>query len=185
MDGRDEDEFVAVAEVVRAVGLHGEFRLQPLHDWYAPLLGSPYLRWLDGAPFAATGARPDGEGAVVRTADCLDRVAAEARVGRAIGFLRSSYAEPAFPKPPEGLPFRFLGRPVVTAGGAAVGTVAETRRYAGRLVLVIERRGREVLVPAVAPILRPDDGLVGPLVIDPPPGLIDDAEASVIDDRRD
>jgi 16S rRNA processing protein RimM len=173
MTGQDGDEFVAVAEVVKAVGLRGEFKLHPLHDWYAPLIQSPYLQWHGDGEFAAATVRADGVCVVVGTADCTSREQAESLVGRQLGFLRSRYAEPAFPKPAGGLPFRYLGRPVVTADGVNIGTVGETRRYAAQIVLVIERGGEEVLVPAVEPILRADDGLTGPLVIDPPPGLID------------
>ncbi len=183
MAERDEDEFVAVAEVVKAVGLRGEFKLHPLHDWHAPLLDSPYLLWRAGGTFSAVAARADGACVVVRTPDCATREEAEALVGRQVGFLRSRYAEAAFPKPPGGLPFRYLGRPVVTADGASVGTVTETRRYATQLLLVVAGAAGELLIPAVEPILRADEGLAGPLVIDPPPGLIDDG--AVTDDSSD
>jgi hypothetical protein len=43
-------------------------------------------------------------------------------------------------------------------------------------MLVIARGRREILIPAVAPILRPDAATEGPLVIDPPPGLVDDGD---------
>ncbi len=173
--------FVAVAEVVRAVGLKGEFRLEPTLDWHPGLLGTPYLIWRSGEACEVEGWRAHGQGAVVRVAGCTTLEAARRRVGDEVGFLRSRYAEPGFPKPPEGLPFRYLGRPVVTAAGAPVGTVTEVRRYARQLLLVIARpAAAPALVPAVAPLLRPAPGLEGDLVIDPPAGLID-GEAAVAD----
>lgn len=176
------DRFVPVAEVVRAVGLRGEVKLYPLIDWDEGLLGSRHLVWDDGAPCAAELSRWDGACPIVRVPGCATREAAEASVGRQVGFRRTSYAEPDFPRPPEGLPFRLLGRPVLTVAGERVGVVDEVRRYARQVLLVVARAtGGEVLVPAVPPILREERGEDGPLVIDPPPGLLDDTEA-VVDD---
>jgi ribosomal 30S subunit maturation factor RimM len=57
--------------------------------------------------------------------------------------------------------------------GEAVGRVDEVRRYGWQITLVIRHGGQEILIPAVAPILNPDTGLEGPLLIDPPEGLLD------------
>jgi len=51
--------------------------------------------------------------------------------------------------------------------------VNEVRRYGHQDMLVLLVAGREVLIPALEPILRGDDGLEGPLIIDPPEGLLD------------
>jgi 16S rRNA processing protein RimM len=168
-------DWIAIAEVVKAVGLKGEVKLYHLIDFHAPLLESAYLQWDDGSAARVTHQRSAKGGTAVALAAVRDRSAAEALVGRELGFARQSYLEPDFPRPPAGLPFRYLDREVVTAGGDAVGVVDEVRRYGAQVILVVPRGGREVLIPAVAPILRPDDGLVGPLVIDPPEGLIDAA----------
>jgi 16S rRNA processing protein RimM len=71
------------------------------------------------------------------------------------------------------LPFRFLGRPVDMTDGTTIGKVEEVRLYGAQFTLVLPFEGRQVLIPAVPPILRPDDALDGPLVIDPPEGLLD------------
>ena len=166
-------DFMPVAEVVKAVGLRGEIKLYPLIDWYEPLLDSDYLVWDDGGPCLVERHRPSGSATAVLVDGILDRSAAESAVGRMVGFLRSRYPEPAFPRPAGGLPFRWVGRPVRTAGGEAVGTVDEVRRGGGGFLLVIVREGREILIPAVAPILAPEDALDGELLIDPPEGLLD------------
>ena len=57
-----------------------------------------------------------------------------------------------------------------------VGTVNEVRFTGGGFLLVIpdpREVGKEILIPAVEPILRSDEGLEGVLVIDPPEGLLD------------
>lgn len=173
------DAFVAVAEAVKAVGLRGAIRFYPLLDWHEPLLGTGYLEWADGRPFQAEQWRADGSCWVVKAAGVASREGAEAVVGSEIGFRRRSYAERAFPKPDDGLPFRYLGRSVATVAGQAIGRVVEVRRYATQLLLVVRAGARDHLVPAVPPILQPDHGLEGTLLIDPPPGLIDDAAVVV------
>jgi 16S rRNA processing protein RimM len=166
-------ELVVVAEVVRAVGLKGEVGLFPRLDFHAPLLGSRFLCWDDGSAAPVRAARRTASGWIVHPIGCDDRATAEARVGRSFGFRRGDYLCPEFPRPPEGLPFRFLGRTIVTRSGEALGEVAEVRRHASQLTLVVRGAHGEVLIPAVAPILEPSDGLTGALVVDPPEGLLD------------
>jgi len=167
------DDFVAIADVVKAVGLKGEVKLYPLLDFHEPLLDSGYLVWEDGAPLELLRHRPAGSNLAALPADSRDRNQAEALVGRQIGFLRRDYLADDFPRPPEGLAFRYLERPVVTTGGERVGTVSEVRLGGGQFVLVVETANGQALIPAVAPILAPDHGLEGELVIDPPEGLLD------------
>ena len=168
------DRFIVIGEIVNVVGLRGELKFYPLLDFHEPLLGSPFLIWGNGepAPIARHRVMSGGcWGLAVRSV--VGRGAAEAMIGRELGFMASSYRDPTFPKPDGGLPFRWLERDVVTGDGAVVGTVDEVRRIGAQFMLVIPDNGGEILVPALAPILRPDDGLTGPLVIDPPEGLLD------------
>ena len=168
-----QGEFVPIAEGVKAVGLKGEFKIYPLMDWYEPLFDSPYLVWDDGAAIEIRGWRPSGDCLVVTVAGFADRDGAEGTIGRSVGFLRSRYTEQDFPKPPGGLPFRYLGREVRTLAGEVVGRVDEVRRHGPQFTLVIAGVGGETLIPAVEQILHPDEGTTGPLVIDPPEGLLD------------
>ncbi len=170
------NRFIVIAEIVKAIGLRGESKLFPLLDFHEALLDSPYLVWGDGEPVEIERHRPAGncEAVKVRTVD--DRNAAEALVGRKLGFMSGSYLEPDFPRPTGGLPFRYLGREVVTVAGRTVGTVGEVRFTGAGFLLVIpdpRETGKEILIPAVEPILRLDEGLDGALVIDPPEGLLD------------
>lgn len=167
------DDFVAIADVVKAVGLKGEIKLYPLLDFHEPLLDSSYLVWGDGTPATLQGHRQAGACVAAAPQDSRDRSQAEALVGRQVGFRRDDYLREDFPRPPQGMAFRFLDRPVVTVDGDPVGPVTEVRRAGGNLLLVVAAAGSEVLIPAVEPILRPDAGLTGDLVIDPPEGLLD------------
>jgi 16S rRNA processing protein RimM len=167
------EDFVPLAEVVAAVGLSGEVKLYPLIDWYAPVLESPYLVWMTGDPVTVSGMRPARGCAVVRVTGCGDREGAAALVGRQLGFRRDSYLAADFPKPPGGLPFRWVGRELRLGSGESLGVVGEVRLYGSQLTLVVPGAAGETLVPAVPPILRDHADLEGPLVIDPPEGLLD------------
>ncbi|MEU5989659.1 ribosome maturation factor RimM [Spirillospora sp. NPDC047418] len=67
-----------------------------------------------------------------------------------------------------------VGLAVVTADGAAVGEVAEVLHH-GQDLLVVRGPGGEKLVPFVAALVPEVDVPGGRLVIDPPPGLLDES----------
>ncbi len=72
-----------------------------------------------------------------------------------------------------------IGLAVLTADGTAAGVVADVLHY-GQDLLVVRRdesQGQEFLVPFVKAIVPEVDLAAGRLVIDPPPGLLDPAEA--------
>jgi 16S rRNA processing protein RimM len=167
------DAFVRIGEVVKAVGLRGEVKLYPLIDFHEPLLDTDFLIWQDGSPVQVQGHRPSGGCLAIRIAGVTDRNAAEGLVGRELGFRPADYLDPGFPRPPAGLPFRYLGRTVQTVDGQQVGTVQEVRVGGALYLLVVPVQGGEILIPSVEPILRFDDELEGTLVIDPPEGLLD------------
>ncbi len=170
------NRFVVIGETVKAIGLRGEVKLYPLLDFRRELLLSPYLRWADGTRVDITKHRQAGSCEALKLRDVHDRNMAEAVVGRQLGFMSHSYLEPDFPKPEGGLPFRWLGREVQTIDGQKVGVVAEVRITGAGHMLVVEdpeNAGQELLIPALAPILQPEDDLAGVLLIDPPEGLFD------------
>ena len=168
------DRFIVIGEVVKAMGLKGEFKLYPLLDFHLDVLDSPYLVWNDGTAVEVQRHRQAGSCEAVKVAGCGHRDEAEKLVGRELGFMSASYLAPDFPRPDGGLPFRYLDRDVATTDGVTVGRVAEVRFTGGGFTLVVadpEGSG-EILIPAVEPILTYDEGLTGTLVIDPPEGLL-------------
>ncbi len=169
----DANAFVCVGQIVKAIGLKGELKLYPFMDYYDELLESPFVVWQDGAVARIKHFRQAGACIAVTVEGVSGRNAAEAMVGKELGFLRSNYDHEDFPLPKGGLPFRFLGRDVRTVEGASVGTVDEVRLAAGTFLLVIPSGGSEILIPVVAPILEANDALEGDLIIDPPEGLLD------------
>ena len=167
------DRFVPIGEVVKAVGLRGEVKLYPLLDFYGPLLDSGFLIWQDGTRAGIVSYRASGSTLVLMPAHAAGRSDAENLIGRTLGFDRDRYLDAGFPRPEQGLPFRWLERMVETTDGEIVGEVVEVRFTGSNYLLVIEGVGKEILIPAVEPILRHDPGLTGNLVIDPPEGLLD------------
>ncbi|PID79561.1 16S rRNA processing protein RimM [bacterium DOLJORAL78_65_58] len=167
-------DFVCVGEIVKAIGLKGELKLYPLLDYFDGLLDSPYTVWQDGSPVKILRHRPARSCVALMVEGVQSREAAEAMLGRELGFMRGSYVRDDFPVPPGGLAFRYLGRRVVTRGGDEIGRVDEVRLMGGAHMLVVPDGKREILIPAVEPILvRDDRSLEGDLVIDPPEGLLD------------
>ena len=167
------DRFIAIGEVVKAVGLRGEVKLYPLLDFFEPLLDSGFLVWEGGAAAEVGSYRPSGRTVVLRISGVTDRTGAEGLVGRSLGFDRDSYLQEDFPRPVRGLPFRYLNRQVETADGEIVGVVEEVRFTGSNHLLVVSAGDQVILIPALEPILRSDSGLDGNLVVDPPEGLLD------------
>jgi 16S rRNA processing protein RimM len=166
-------DFVSVGEIVKPIGLKGELKLYPLLDYFDELLDSPFVVWQDGSDARILHYRQAGSCVAISVAGVNDRNGADAMIGRELGFLRSSYGDEGFPKPAGGLAFRFLGREVVTTDGKTVGKVSEVRLAGGQHLLVIPDGQKDILIPAVSPILEPDDSLEGALTINPPEGLLD------------
>jgi 16S rRNA processing protein RimM len=70
---------------------------------------------------------------------------------------------------------QLVGLDVVTVAGQPVGEVAEVLHLPGHDVLSVRRpAGGEVLVPFVATIVPTVDLAANRLVVDPPPGLLDE-----------
>ena len=69
-----------------------------------------------------------------------------------------------------------IGLSVRTPDGNPVGVVTDVLHH-GQDLLVVQRDGEECLVPFVKAIVPEVDLAAGVLVIDPPPGLLDPAQA--------
>jgi 16S rRNA processing protein RimM len=83
---------------------------------------------------------------------------------------------PALPDPDEFRDHELIGLAVRTQAGQQVGVVSDVLHH-GQDLLVVQRAGGECLVPFVRAIVPEVDTASGVLVVDPPPGLLDPAEA--------
>ena len=167
------EDFIIIGDIVKAVGLKGEIKLYPLINWYEPLLDSGFLVWENGEKLELQKWRINGPCYALSINGISYRDEAESMVGRKVGFLRSNYLDDDFPKPNDGLPFRYLGREVETVAGELIGTVSEVRLHGNQFTLLLPWQGRTAMIPAVEPILKLEDKLSGPLIVDLPEGLLD------------
>jgi 16S rRNA processing protein RimM len=104
-----------------------------------------------------------------------DRTAAGALTGSWLSVDVSQLPRPA--DPDEFRDHELIGLSVRTPDGEPVGVVSDVLHH-GQDLLVIERAGdSECLVPFVKAIVPEVDVAAGVLVIDPPPGLLDPAQA--------
>jgi 16S rRNA processing protein RimM len=167
---------VVVARIGAAHGIKGEVRLtsftaDPLDiASYAPLTAP------DGRVFKVASARPGGKTPatlIVRFEGVGGRTAAEALTGVELAVPRTALAAPA---EEEFFHADLIGLAAVTPEGAPLGTVVAVQNYgAGDLIEIAPARGNTILVPFTTAAVPVVDVAGGRVVIDPPPGLIEEA----------
>ncbi len=176
---------VVVGRVGRAHGVRGdvvvEVRTDEPESRLAPgavLLTDPP----DAGPLTVAQGRVHSGRLLLHFDGVDDRTAAEALHHT----LLLADVDPA-ERPPDDDEFydhQLVGLDVVTVHGDSVGEVAEVLHLPGHDVLSVRRPGRtEVLVTFVAAIVPTVDLAANRLVVDPPPGLLDEeAPAAAPDD---
>ena len=175
---------VIVGRVGRPHGIRGEVVIGVRTD-------EPDLRFAAGA-ILGFSPNPDGDPSAEATlrvaakrwhsgqllvafAGITDRTAAGELTGSWLSVDSSQL--PAPPDPDEFRDHELIGLSVRTCAGEVVGVVADVLHY-GQDLLVVRRADRgETLVPFVKAIVPEVDVAGGLLVIDPPPGLLDPAQA--------
>ena len=157
-DGRsDAESFVAVGKVLKPRGLVGEAFLLSLTDFPERLLDLETVRlelpdgshtWFDVDRVGTSGSRliikfrgVDTPEAVVRFRDSYLQVSRSAVY---------ALPEDTF------YVFEVVGLPVETADGQVLGCVAEVLSYPANDVYVVDRDGKELLLPAVEAWIRVD-----------------------------
>jgi 16S rRNA processing protein RimM len=175
---------VVVGRVGRPHGIRGEVVIGVRTD-------EPDLRFAAGATVDAWST-PDDDGGerltvasarwhsgqlLVAFAGITDRTAAAELTGSWLSVDSSQLPDTG--DPDEFRDYELIGLSVRTCAGDPVGEVTDVLHY-GQDLLVVRRQdeaGGEALVPFVKAIVPEVDLRAGVLVIDPPPGLLDPAEA--------
>ncbi|HEY1574997.1 MAG TPA: ribosome maturation factor RimM [Pseudonocardiaceae bacterium] len=174
-----EPELRMVGRIVKPHGIRGELLVDSRTD-------SAEHRFAEGSVLFVTSR----DGSVVRT---LTVTAARPHTGRLLVFfegvgdrdsaealrgvvLSASAVElPPIDDPDEFYDHQLEGLAVLTVAGATVGTVREVVHGAGSDLLVVDRDGGgEALIPFVHQIVPEVDVPGGRIVLDPPPGLLED-----------
>jgi 16S rRNA processing protein RimM len=174
-----ESDLRMVGRIVKPHGVRGELVVDVSTDSVDLrfAVGSVlFVTARDGAvtrSLTVTAARPHTGRLLVRFEGVDGRAAAEelrgAPLSAEIGDL------PPIDDPDEFYDHQLEGLAVVTVAGDAVGTVREVVHGAGGELLVVARDGGgEALVPFVRQIVPDVDVPGGRVVIDPPPGLLED-----------
>jgi 16S rRNA processing protein RimM len=126
-------------------------------------------------PLRVASARWHSGQLLVAFAGITDRTAAGELTGCWLSV--DSSRLPAPPDPDEFRDHELIGLSVRTRAGQAVGAVTDVLHYGQDLLVVRHPDGAEHLVPFVKAIVPEVDVAAGLLVIDPPPGLLDPAQA--------
>jgi len=159
---------VSIGRVARAVGLKGLVGVGGTDGGLARLGQVVLERGGRQQRLAVLEARPQGKLWAVQLEGISDRTAAEGLVGSTVLAERDELGEAG-----EGSHYwaDLEGLPVVTVGGARVGTVTGLYETGGVDVLVVTGERGEALIP-LAPYVEVD--LKGRrIVVDPPAGLLD------------
>ena len=168
---------VVVGRIGRAHGIKGDVTVDVRTD-------EPELRFAPGTvlltepeplgPLTVVDARVHSGRLLVRLEGVDDRTAAGVLRGALLQVDIDPSERPEDPE--EFYDHQLVGLAVRTTAGVAVGEVVEVLHLPGQDVLAVRRpEGGEALVPFVAAIV-PEVDLDGrTVIVDPPPGLLDDA----------
>ena len=171
---------VIVARIAGAHGIKGEVRLKSYTEVPMAVVGYAPLAAPDGRRFEIVAARAaSGTSAdvlVVRIKGIADRAAAQA-----LGGIELSVARDRLPatERDEFYHADLIGLAAATVAGRPLGTVVAVQNYgAGDLLEIAARRGAAILVPFTKAMVPTVDVAGGRVVVDPPPGLIDEDEVA-------
>jgi 16S rRNA processing protein RimM len=176
VSGPAPDDVVVVGRIGRPQGVRGEVTVEVRTD-------APDERFADGAvlltdppergPLTVEHARDHSGRLVVAFAGVADRTAAEQLRDTLLQVDVRTLAP--IDDPDEFHDWQLRGLAARLVDGAAVGTVADVLHLPHGDVLVVDRQdGTEVLVPFVRAIVPEVDLTGGAVLLDPPPGLLDD-----------
>lgn len=165
-----------LARIGAAHGVRGEVRVKAFTAVAADIGAYGPLASADGRRFDIEALRPVGgtpDMLVVRFRGIADRNAAEALTGTDLFVARDKLPETG---EDEFYHADLVGLVAHLPTGEALGTVISVQNYgAGDVIEVAPPRGPSLLLPFTRRVVPEVDLAGGRIVVDPPPGLIDDA----------
>jgi 16S rRNA processing protein RimM len=168
-------DWLLVGQIIGTFGLQGELKVRPETDFPERFASTPTLYLGERRrPYPVAGARLVGPHVLVRLAGVEDATAAGKLRGLSL-YVPPSEAHPLTPD-------RFyvhdvIGLRVERPDGRLLGTVTDYYTGAGQDIFVIREAGtgREVMLPAVKEMVKQVDIDGGRIVVEPVPGIFDDA----------
>jgi 16S rRNA processing protein RimM len=179
---------LVVGRILRAHGIKGEAVVEVRTDDPAGRFTPGTVFGTDPAPagpLTVRSVRPHQGRLLVGFAEVADRGGVEARRGVRL-LVEAHDGEPTDDE--DYYDQQLVGLAVATATGVTVGMVAEVMHLPGHDLLAVrsdDSGGTDVLVPFVREIVSEIDLAAGRLVVTPPPGLLDPAEAEVAEPDAD
>lgn len=168
------DELIAVGRIGRPHGVRGANFVEPWTDDPDERFAVGTVLVTDPAaagPLTVESATTSGGKLVVHFASVDDREGAEAL--RGVRVLIEAAARPDLDDPDDFYDTDLIGLAGRTVDGVELGPVTDVLHAGGADYLVLERDGRELLVPFVRAVVPTVDVAGGAVVIDPPEGLLD------------
>ncbi|HEX5114507.1 MAG TPA: ribosome maturation factor RimM [Pseudonocardiaceae bacterium] len=172
-------ELRMVGRIVKPHGIRGELVVNSSTDSAEHRFAEGSVLFVtarDGSivrSLTVTAARPHTGRLLVFFEGVADRDSAEAL--RGVVLSANAVELPPIDDPDEFYDHQLEGLAVLTVAGATVGTVREVVHGTGSDLLVVDREGGgEALIPFVHQIVPEVDVPGGRIVLDPPPGLLED-----------
>ncbi|MFE9000620.1 ribosome maturation factor RimM [Streptomyces sp. NPDC007875] len=178
---------LVVARIGRAHGIKGEVTVEVRTDEPELRLGPGAVLTTEPAsagPLTIESGRVHSGRLLLRFEGVRDRSAAEAL--RNILLIAEVDPEELPEDPEEFYDHQLIDIDVVTVDGTEVGRVSEISHLPYQDLLIVKRPdGSEVMIPFVSEFVPEIDLEAQRAVIDPPPGLLDEAEAEIAGSRKD
>lgn len=178
---------LVVARIGRAHGIKGEVTVEVRTDEPELRLGPGAVLTTEPAsagPLTIESGRVHSGRLLLRFEGVRDRSAAEAL--RNILLIAEVDPEELPEDPEEFYDHQLIDIDVVTVDGTEVGRISEISHLPYQDLLIVKRPdGGEVMIPFVSEFVPEIDLEAQRAVIDPPPGLLDEAEAEIAGNRKD
>jgi len=163
-----QPEFIIIGTIVSSWGFKGQVKVEVETDF--PQRFSPSSQvYIERMPVIISDVKWHKGSAIIRLEGLDNEEAAEKLSGKVLEIHRSQlYALP------EGKYYHFqlIGLKVKTAGGEILGEISEILATSSADIYVIQGQNGEILIPAIAEIVKSVDIDGGYLVIEPVPGLL-------------
>jgi 16S rRNA processing protein RimM len=168
------DQLLAVGRIGRPHGVRGATFVEPWTDDPDERFSAGAVLVTDPAsagPLTVASSTRSGGKLVVQFESVADRTRAEAL--RGVRLLIAATERPDLDDPDDFYDTELIGLAARTVNGEHLGPVTDVLHAGGADYLVVNRDGREVLVPFVRAVVPTVDVLGGAVVVDPPEGLLD------------
>ena len=163
-----ESQNIAIGEVMGAWGLKGEIRIRVLTDFperFRP--GGSFL--IEGVPYTIEGVKSCKDGLILKLAGIESPEEAWK-----LRHLPLEIPESELSPLPEGsfYHFQIIGLDVYNTEGARLGCVKQVLTTGSNDVYVVEATGKEILIPAVADVVKNIDPAAGRMTVEVIEGLL-------------